>query len=317
MNRFDVYYNKITNQPSDIEADYRDDIMKNEPVKFDNQLHIDIVVYHEQNSILTRSPGMITQVGTVKSKKILSIDGNNFFDGDIFHFVFVDEKKNQHFVCPSCYLIKRQGTIKIGCVVSFTESFKRDIHPGGDVSSIVLHNLLPFQIIIKPKNSKNVIKLDANPYLGHSKHHGDFSMAPYVYYDDMNNGIKLDSKYDVFIGNEYLYSFELNDIDIHHIFIGATSKSVGQQVSTGGNAEINSITHTGRIKYRMAEGRSPVMPGGITAGVSVPSKNFPGTDKHRANLTLNKNHKERSTVPTARYIKLSGENTACGISIIY
>ena len=311
-------YETLSNQTSDILSKTIDNFNEthNTPFLLINKLPVNIMVTQENrysNKISSR--GKISAYGTLK------LQSESISDGDLLHFSNYESSQLSppeiYFVCPSHNVTKRHGPVAIGGVSSVSGTYRRDISMGGDVSSINVHNLLPWKLVIKMFD-KIVMTISANVDLHDPLHHGDLTVSPYVYFDNLNQGIDIGTKFDVSIlslknKETYLYSFVLNDIDENHIFIGLTSTLIDKSVSTGmsGNSYLPS-ENSGRSVYRLGSSERDFTKPVFTPGhlnYAFNAKNAAGTDKHRSSFNSN----SRSTVPTARYIKLSGKNVVSGV----
>jgi hypothetical protein len=330
-NQYNTYV-PLNNQPQDIQAKKLDKVIQGYPLTLINRLPLDIIILQE----ILYSDNGIREVGILKAHGILKIPDNQIKDGDTLHFQW-NNKGYKQFVCPSHRVIKRLWRIFVGTVVSYTKTYKRDWHPGGDVSSINIHNLLPWPIIVYTNDSRGmsvpIVYVERNVDLGNPKHHGDLTVSPSVYFDNLNQGLKLGTKFDVFIDNRQykeipskLYSFVLDDIDTGRIFIGGVNTKVDEHTATGANPDIYTVSNTGRAIFRAgiynpldvspAINKLGTVPEGITGGVIVKGKNAPREDKHRnSRINIDKDQRIRSTIPSIRYKKLSDEGTICGFSL--
>jgi len=308
-------YNRLNFQTPDLEATRIDNLIRNKPFVIINKLPVDISIIQEDNE---SSP--ITMIGRSMMLPARGrIEMDDAKDGVILHFQYKDPRTNKlDFVCPSHKILKRTGKLFVGGVTSYTKTYRRDIHPGGDISSINVHNLLPWDIILYT-NGAPVMNVQRNLDLGTAKHHGDLTVSPYVYYDNNRQGLKIGTSFEVFAfipkggvdttkSLTKLYSFMIDDIDLNHIFVGDPNPQIDEHTSTGANPQIYSVQHTGRAIYRFSEPIQAVMPGGITGGGQMMGKNYPGQDKHRLHQG---NSRIKSTVPSARFKKLSGANIVC------
>lgn len=315
------YYKRLTQQPSDIIARNIDAYNEGNPVVLVNKLPIDIVVIHEnaQESKI---------IGTLLAHQTLNIADSTIIDGDILHFKYMNLKTiSLAFVCPSHSVTKRHSTINVGTSMSYPGIYKRDISLGGDLSSINIHNLLPWPIIIS-KKEKPLMIIEANSDLGDPNNHGNLTISPYIYYDNYGMGINIGTKFDVSIDNRYgmlgnkptieLYSFEISDINDNEIFIGGVSPIICASVNTGTQKSINYIhqkQQIGRAIYRFGDDidLEDIPP----EGVGIRAKNARGTDIKRTSLggsgSSDKSVYSRSTNPMSRYKQLSGRNTVNGL----
>lgn len=343
-------YNKITEYPSDTLCKYVDNAMAvtDTPVIFINKLPINLVVLQE----LRFSNGTVRTAGQLKAKGKLFLDSTTVQDGDIFYFQYVPNHNghtlssytNPKFACTSIAITKRHGAIIVGNVSSVVNMYRRFLFSGADVSSINLHNLLPWPLIITLEDTP-VAYLDRNVDLGDSNHHGDLTVTPTIYFDNMGRGLNLGTTFGVYIDNKdgtfpiesscqkksqgvfgeggipdnsplfkaiYLYNFVLSDIDMDHIFIGDVSPTIDKKNLTSATPSPYPQNTTGRSIYRIGENAPFSKEGRIL------EKNSPKADLRRTPLGSTRdrvgNSAVRSTVPSARYKKLSGENVTmlCG-----
>lgn len=313
-----VNYTQLNLQTPDIQAHLEDNVIEDYPIIFNNCLPIDIALLIEKKWTNDSVFG-----GNILANGKLGLESHkndkNLQDGDIIHFLHFVGDKTYGFVCPSHTFTKRVGEIFVGNVISYIGSFKRDLSSGWDVSSLVFHNLLKWPIVIFHKGYP-VAAISANTFLGDKIHHNDLTISPSAYYDNQGLGIMMGSKFDVKFDDRYvknlpnkvIYSFVVDDIDVNHIFIGGVGVQIDNHNSSGANPQIYLVSNTGRAIYRMGQTPAPfkpVMPGGITGGIPIRGKNSPGMDKHRT--FLGRTGSIRSTIPTAHYKKLSGENVVC------
>lgn len=319
-------YKRLVQQPSDTIARNIDAYIQGSPVILVNKLPVDIVVIHEN----ARESKII---GTLLAHQTLSIADNinNLIrDGDILHFKYMNLRSTKmEFVCPSHSVTKRHSNINVGTPMSYPGIYKRDISPGGDLSSINIHNLLPWPIIIS-KKQKPLMIIEANSDLGNPNNHGNLTISPSIYYDNYNMGINIGTKFDVSIDNRSgllsfdkskstidLYSFEITDVNDNEIFIGGVSPIIGASVNTGTNNYIHQRQHIGRAIYRFGDDidLEDIPPEGVS--IKSKAKNARGTDIKRTGLggsgSSDKSVYARSTNPMSRHQQLSGRNTVNGL----
>lgn len=318
------FYDELSNQPSDKLCGYLDLHYDCVPVVFINNLPLDVLIIQESSSV-DHSLKVISNnlpppidfvinnisniVGIVKgSQGKLTLNSKNVKDGDIFYF---KNTANTMFVCPSYRIVKRHGNVLIGSVSTFTGTFKRDISAGGDLSSVNFRNLLPWPLLIKTKG-KVVAYVDQNVDLGSPNHHGDLTVSPSVYYDNLNQGVNIGTHFDVYIvfnkGNKlmkevFFLSFIIHDNDVHDIFIGNVTSQIDKKNLTDVNSDISDYNgnYSGRAIYRLGGDFQRIIEKNSTSNCSQ------GIDKNR-NTLYHRNI--RSTVPLARYMKVSGENVS-------
>lgn len=310
-NPYDWSYASLSDQPSDRLGKYVDNIIEGRPIVLTNKLPVDLLVIQD-----IRFTDISKYVGELKSRGTLELSGDSVQDGDIFNFVYRDPISNTpKFACKSHAITKRQGGILVGNVSSFISVFKRDFSAGGDMTSINIHNLLPWPLTIE-LDKKPVMYIERNIDLGNPQHHGDLTVSPSVYFDNFNRGINLGTTFDVYAGIQYpqsstsgqktyLYSFSLSDIDVDHIFIGDVAPIIDRKNFTSATPALYQKNTTGRSIYRIGS-EAPFSKAG-----DILEKNSPKADLARNSFS---HPNVRSTVPSARYKKLSGENVTvlCG-----
>lgn len=305
-------YNQVSQLYSDKIAESVDQYLKGSPLRLNNKLPVEVYVMQESYK------GQFN-VGSIKPGESLFLRDDSVSDGDILHFLYTPQYKSKgsyNHISPSHSVTKRHGTILIGTISSYTQTYRRDISPGGDVSSINVHNMLPWNLVIAI-GAKPVMYIQKNYELDNPRYNGDITVSPSVYYDNLNQGIKLGTKFDVYANldgveptvdlskNKYLYSFVLNDTDQDRIIIGVISSVIDQSRMTGVNSK-----NSGRAIYRLGseESTEPKFVPGEHTFYAFNAKNGAGTDKKRA--TINSN--VRSTNPSARHKMLSGNNVITG-----
>lgn len=304
-------YNRLNDQTQDIEAKRIDKMIENIPFTIVNKLPVDIIVTQESGYTLP----LIKPVQNLLPS-LNSITLSTARDGDVLHFQYFNfNEKSLKFVCPSHIISKRTGRLYVGNVSSYTKTYKRDTHPGGDISSINVHNLLPWDIYLYKNDDHHpsILVQSNSDNLEIERYRGDLTMSPMVYYDNRNMGLHIGTKFRVYASINpkaptKLYDFYISDIDEDHILIGDVSPQIDEHTSTGANPQIYTVMHTGAAIYRMSNPIPISFPGGITGGAQIRGKNIPGYDMHRVTIH---NLDKTSTIPTARFKKLSGENVIC------
>ena len=320
-------YDVISQQYSDRYGQVVDNYMNGYPIKVLSKLPVKIYVTVQRglNGVLQTE---------IEPRSHVLLPWNEIEDGDLISFYYdptltnskqvIDNDSLRH-VCPTHSITKRHGTILVGNVSSYTQTYKRDISPGGDLSSINVHNMLPWNLTITRGGSDQaVMYVQANRNLDDFTYNGDISISPSVYYDNHNQGVDVGTKFNVFanINNisipttntnklTYLYSFSINDIDEDRIIIGVISSVIDKSVMTGVNSK-----NSGRALYRLGDSvnerdSNPVFTPGRNTIYAFHEKYGKGTDKHRNTFNSDK----RSTVETARYKQLSGANVLKGDQI--
>jgi hypothetical protein len=308
------FYTKLNNQNSDYRISKINKAIEGRDVVFENKLPVEMIVVLE-----TRPYANIRALGTMLPHGRLVVSDTEINDGDLVHFQYFRDNE-RFFVCPSHKMVKLQGTLYVGTVATVPGIIQRDIHPGGDVSSINVHNMLPWPLVISIGDIP-VMRIQPNIDLGSAHHHGDLTVSPSVYFDNLNQGIKLGTFFRVHIERggklEYLYGFTIDDIDANHIFIGDVSPQVDSQIATEATIKLANISRTGRSIYRIGtSGPYTGMYTDAAAGVgTVMPKNHAGTDMHRNSV----GNSSRSTNPNARYKMLSRSNVVsmCDRSKVY
>lgn len=319
-------YEKLDDQPSDQIAHYLDNLIVDLPTVLVNKLPVDITVILEK-----RWSDLILNAGILRAKGNLSIPYNRIEDGDLLHFL--DE--NKKFITKSHRVTKRTGKILVGNVSVNTKTYKRDIHPGADLSSVNMHNMLPWPLAIymstgtKNHGSKTpAVLLDPNTLLGDPNHHGDKTMTPSVYFDNLGFGINIGTIFNVVavMRNKkpdelsvkkmvYLFSFKITSTDNADIFIGDVNPIIGESNFTDVSPPLHEKNTTGRAIYRLGESQDSM---GNVGNIYFPdgkrtitSKNYAGFDKNRNTINTRNDY---STVPSAKYKMLSGNNVfeMCG-----
>jgi len=308
-------YDQVSELYSDKIANSVDEYLKGSPLRLNNKLPVEVYVFQESYK------GRF-KVGSIKPGESLFLQDDSISDGDVLHFLY-NPQKNQpgsySHICPSHSVTKRHGTILIGTVSSYTKTYRRDISAGGDVSSINVHNMLPWDLVVAI-SGKPVMYIQKNRELNNSRYNGDITVSPSVYFDNLNQGINIGTKFDIYANldgsvpsvdlskNKYLYSFVLNDIDQDRIIVGVISSVIDQSRMTGINSK-----NSGKALYRLGsvDNKEPIFVPGERTFYAFNAKNGPGTDRKRA--TINSN--VRSTNPLARHKMLSGNNVIRGHEI--
>jgi hypothetical protein len=165
--------------------------------------------------------------------------------------------------------------------------------------------------------------IQSNRNLDSFTYNGNISVSPSVYYDDLNQGVDVGTKFSVYANTAfskptndinkltYLYSFTINDIDEDRIIIGVISSVIDKSNMTGLDSK-----NSGRAIYRLGKDEpayndTPTFTSGRGTQYAFNDKYGKGTDKHRNTFGSDK----RSTVETARYKQLSGANILKGTEI--
>lgn len=319
-------YDKISQQYSDKYAKKVDEYLQGYPIKLLNKLPVKVYVVVQRNLKFV----MQTEVNP-RGETLIPYE--NIEDGDLASFYYdpsgkdnkeVVEQDGLRHVCPTHSITKRHGTILVGNVSSYVQTYRRDISAGGDLSSINVHNMLPWDLTItKGEGGRVAMFVQGNRSLDDFKYNGNIAVSPSVYYDDLNQGVDIGTKFNVYADTAfskpttnindltYLFSFTINDVDEDRIIVGVVSSVIDKSVMTGINSK-----NSGRAIYRLGSNE----PGQNSVAEFVPGRNTKyafhdkygiSTDKHRNTF----NSQERSTVETARYKQLSGANVLRGDQI--
>jgi hypothetical protein len=306
-------YNQVSQLYSDKIAQTVDQYLAGSPLRLNNKLPVEVHVFQESYR------GKFN-VGSIKPAESLFLRDDSISDGDVLHFLYKPQSSSSYsHICPSHSVTKRHGTILIGTVSSYTKTYRRDISPGGDVNSINVHNMLPWDLVVAIAG-KPVMYVQKNRELNNPRYNGDITVSPSVYFDDIRRGVNIGTKFDIFANlegnepsvdltkNKFLYSFVLNDIDQDRIIVGVVSPVIDQSRMTGINSK-----NSGKALYRLGniDKVEPVFVPGERTFYAFNAKNGPGTDKKRATLGSN----VRSTNPLARHKMLSGNNVITGPNI--
>lgn len=317
-------YDLISQQYSDRYAHQVDSYLQGMPVKLLNKLPINVY------AVVQRGLKFVSQTH-VSPRGEAMLPYEDIEDGDLISFYYnpsggddsnaIEKDKLMH-VCPSHSITKRHGTILIGNVSSYVQTYKRDISPGGDLSSINVHNMLPWDMTIT-KGNRIAIFLQGNRNLDDFQYNGNIAVSPSVYYDNLNQGVDVGTVFSVYANTSfsapttdlnkltYLFSFTINDTDEDRVIIGVVSSVIDKSTMTGLNSK-----NSGRAIYRLGNNE----PGQNSVAQFTPGRNTEyafhdkygkGTDKHRNTFGSEK----RSTVETARYKQLSGANLLRGDEI--
>ena len=331
-------YDDITSYPSDkLSRDIDNFNSKiHDSLTFINKLPVHIKVIQEPIGENINVQDRIIDRGILYAKNTLKVPYNEIIDGDLFHFI---DPHSGKFICRSYSVTKRHGTVLVGNVAAYSETYKRDISAGGDLSSVNIHNLLPWPIIITVgptggsvgtpdivsplRESSSILKIQANVDLNNPKYHGDITVSPSVYFDNLNQGINIGTQFEVYISipssngeglTQHLYTFTINDNNEDRIFIGIVSPIIDQSELTGisGDYMLAPRNTTGRAIYRLGKkerdmSKPDFFPGELNYAFNA--KNASRTDNLRTTFDSN----IRSTVPLARYKKLSGVDVISGI----
>jgi hypothetical protein len=190
-----------------------------------NNLHVNVKVVHE-----IPYPKSVTTIDVIKPNSFLKILPGQIKDNDIFHFIYESDKTSSTFACPSVRVKLHLGGIVIGSIVSAQGGYNRDIHFNGDISSVRIHNMLAWPILLH-LNGKKVAYIDKNNELG-TYRHGDQITAPHIYFDNSNKGLKINDVFEIEIvengtGNARKWkTFVISDRYISEIFIGQPTTQV-------------------------------------------------------------------------------------------
>lgn len=313
-------YETLDNQYSDQYAKIVDNYLEGSPIKVLSKLPVKIYV--------TVQRGLkVVMETTIESRNYVFLPYDKIENGDLINFYYDPTGKNDgnfdnlRHVAPTHSITTRHGTILVGNVSSVNKTYKRDISPGRDLSSINVHNMLPWDLTIL-KGVKPVMYVQKNQNLDNVKYNGNITISPSVYYDDLNQGVDIGTSFNVYANTKfgkptmdinkltYLFSFTINDIDEDRIIIGVVSSVIDRSIMTGVNSK-----NSGRAIYRLGNddpyGKTPIFTPGRNSVYAFNEKYGKGTDKHRNTFGSN----ERSTVETARYKQLSGANVLRGNEI--
>lgn len=319
-------YDRISEQYPDKYAKVVDDYLENYPIKLINKLPVKVY------AVVQRGLKFVMQT-EIEPRGETLIPYENIEDADLISFYYnplgkndvsIIEKDGLRHVCPTHSITKRHGTILVGNVSSYVQTYKRDISPGGDLSSINVHNMLPWDLTItKGEGGRVAMFVQKNTNLDDFRYNGNIAISPSVYYDNLNQGVDVGTKFNVYANTsfsnpttdinklDYLFSFTINDIDEDRVIIGVVSSVIDKSVMTGINSK-----NSGRAIYRLGSNE----PGQNDVAKFIPGRNTQyafhdkygrGTDKHRNSFGSDK----RSTVETARYKQLSGANVLYGDQI--
>ena len=306
-------YNQVSQLYSDKIAQTVDQYLAGSPLRLNNKLPVEVQVFQESYK------GKFN-VGSIRPTESLFLRDDSISDGDVLHFLYKPQNSSLYsHICPSHSVTKRHGTILIGTVSSYTKTYRRDMSPGGDVNSINVHNMLPWELVVAIAG-KPVMYIQKNRELNNPRYNGDITVSPSVYFDDIRRGVNIGTKFDIYANldgnepsvdltkNKFLYSFVLNDIDQDRIIVGVVSPVIDQSRMTGINSK-----NSGKALYRLGntDKVEPIFVPGERTFYAFNAKNGPGTDKKRATLGSN----VISTNPLARHKMLSGNNVITGPNI--
>jgi hypothetical protein len=253
-------YTHLDNQSSDKLCNIIDQNRFGQPIIFINKLPINITVIQEKvYSHAIINAGILPSLGNLS----LAYDRH---------------------VCISYNMTKRQTPVVVGNVTAYPNIYRRDIIAGGDLSSINVHNLLCFPIVVG-KNGKPIMEIQENVFLGDPLEHGNVTIAPTVSYDNFNLGINIGDQFDIYIDNRLkclpsiqsqfikLYSFIINDINENDIFVGYAGSLVSANTKTGASVGFNLKQGTGNAIYRIGPNniRRDQIP---NEGIGIKPKNF-------------------------------------------
>ena len=237
-------YNKyptLSDQPSDILIRQQERVLAPQSLIIYNKLPIDIQVFRERaalpgDDMQSILPSNTISLGVIPASGRSEIDGSAIILNDLLNFktytVYNGQPLPSKFVTPSMRVRRRLGDITIGSVVSAQNGYNRDITSWCDISSIKLHNMLMWPLVIC-HNGIPKIALKANQDLG-KQEHGNLITSPYAYYDNGGMGIKIGDQFTVYTADEHnsqkcgmeLYTFSINDRNTSEIFIGQGSTEV-------------------------------------------------------------------------------------------
>lgn len=197
------------------------------PVTLKNSLPVHVTVISERPS-----SGSVARICELKPGGSVETDPGILRTGDLLHFKHTGSAGDSYFVAPSIAVRTHLGTITVGSVVAARNGYRRDIHPDGDVSSVKIHNMLAWPVFVS-YNGRVVAHIEANQSLG-TKRHGDMTIAPRIYFDNNNRGIKMGDKFVLTIDNSSdraipsdLYSFTMSDRNASELFVGRGSTAIG------------------------------------------------------------------------------------------
>lgn len=163
--RIEPHRARLDSSPADIEALRRDKMLLGTDLYIYNCLPVSVFVVCEE-----RMNGKIHPIGLAQECSMFTIsDELGVNDGDILIFLSKDQRS---VISPSHRVVKRNGTIIIGGVSSHTNTFKRDYHPNGDVSSINIYNMLPWPLSISLEHKSKPGRLE-QPFQGYSPVRGE------------------------------------------------------------------------------------------------------------------------------------------------
>jgi hypothetical protein len=319
-------YDVISQQYPDKYAKVVDDYLDGSPIKVVNKLPIKVY------AVVQRGLNFVMQFD-LEPRGSTFLKWNEIQDADLVSFYYnpsgknnesVIEKDGLRHVCPTHSITKRHGTILVANVSSYVQTYKRDVSPSSDLSSINVHNMLPWDLTITKSGSNRVaMYVQANRSLDSFTYNGNIAMSPSVYYDNFNQGVDVGTKFSVYANTTfseptndinkltYLYSFTINDIDEDRIIIGVISSVIDKSNMTGLDSK-----NSGRAIYRLGKNEpayndTPTFIPGRQTYYAFDQKYGKGSDKHRNTFGSDK----RSTVETARYKQLSGANVLYGDQI--
>jgi len=319
-------YDLISHQYPDKYAKVVDDYLEGSPIKVVNKLPVKVY------AVVQRGLAFVIQFDLEPRGSTL-LGWNDIQDADLISFYYNPSGKDDttainkdglRHVCPTHSITKRHGTILVGNVSSYVQTYKRDVSPNSDLSSINVHNMLPWDLTITKSGSNRVVMyVQGNRSLDSFTYNGDITVSPSVYYDDFNQGVDVGTSFSIYANTKfsqpttdinkltYLYSFTINDIDEDRIIVGVISSVIDKSNMTGVDSK-----NSGKSIYRLGNNEpayndTPTFIPGRQTYYAFDQKYGKGTDKHRNSLNSN----VRSTVQTARYKQLSGANILRGSEI--
>lgn len=248
-------YKGVTSQNSDVLSAVADRYLEGSILDIINKFPIGVHVVLQGNRTKVN-------FGLIEAHENISVPYNIIGDGDILHFLYFDTSDSSlKVVCPPHRIKKIRGSIIIGASVSYTQTYKRDYSPSSDVTSINVHNTLPWDITIAIGN-RPVMFIQKNRNLTGSLDAAmNITNIPGVYFNDLSRGINIGTKFDVYADmnktqtstielskNTYLHSFTLADVNEDHIFVGLPNSIVSLVTKTGMNSR-----NSGVSIYRLGE----------------------------------------------------------------
>lgn len=224
------YYVATNDEPSDLLRRQYEYQKSQQSFVLYNKLPVAVKVIHERVE-----PPSITTLGTVGKNETLTIQARQILSKDLLHFIYTAPSGKRYYACPSHEVALHLGDVIIGTVVSAQGGYNRDIHFNGDISSVRIHNMLPWPVYVS-HNGRRAMYIDRNEFLG-TKEHGDLLAVPSVYFDNSNMGLKINDLLKIEIDNRITpeipiewATFEVGDRYISEIFIGQNTTQVGSHI---------------------------------------------------------------------------------------